>query len=148
LLSINTVSAQAVKFHAKEPPTVTVLPIQNGDNTDFRICVSGTLYGCGNASSVAASLQVEGTASSLCFNKGNGTGQDNGAVPGQSGFIASSPTLTFAATNGSATFSLCVTIGGSCKGGGMDHYEVTDVDLSNAFLVVNGKNVSLRSFLP
>jgi hypothetical protein len=147
LVSINTATAQAVKFHAKEPPTVTLQPVLQGNNIVFQICVSGTLYGVGNASSVDASLQVAGTASTLCFNKGEGTGQEGGAVPGQSSFTVSSPTLTFAATNGSATFSLCVTIGGSCKGAGMDHFEVTDVDLSDAFLVVNGKNVSLRSFI-
>jgi len=147
LLSINSVSAQAVKFHLKDAPNITAVSVLSGKNTDFQICVSGTLYGCGNASSVDASFEVAGTASILCFVKGNGTGQEDNSVPGQNSFTSSSPTLTFDATNGHASFSLCVTISGSCKGGGLDHYEVTDVDLSDAFLVVNGKKVSLKSFL-
>jgi hypothetical protein len=146
LISINTANAQAVKFHAKEPPTITKQSVSNSPNIDFQYCASGTLYGCGNASSVTAFLVVEGTATTLCFNSGNGTGQDGGAVPGQTSFKVSSPTQTFNATNGSAPFSLCVNIGGSCKGGGMDHYEVTGVTITNAYLVVNGKQVSLNGF--
>lgn len=147
LLSINTASAQSVKFHLKDPPTISITPVFDGNNINFQICVSGTLYGCGNASSVNASLDVSGTADVLCFVKGNGTGQESGSVPGQNNFSVSSPTLSFDATNGHATFSLCVTIGGSCKGGGMDHYEVTDLDLSAASILVNGVRVSLNRFL-
>jgi len=146
LISINTANAQAVKFHAKEPPAITKQSVFSNPNTDFQYCASGTLYGCGNASSVTAYLVVEGTASTLCFVKGNGTGQEDEAVPGQSSFKAQSPSLTFDATNGAAAFSLCVNIGGSCKGGGMDHYEVTGVNITNAYLVVNGKQVSLNGF--
>src|SRR5688572_22491539 len=91
LASIQTVNAQAVKFHAKEPPTITKEAVFTNPNTDFQYCASGTLYGCGDASSVTASLVVEGTATTLCFTKGNGTGQDNDAVPGQTSFKVSSP---------------------------------------------------------
>jgi hypothetical protein len=147
LLSINSVSAQSVKFHAKEPPTITIQPVFDGANINFQICVSGTVYGVGDASSVTASLDARGTADVLCFVKGNGTGQEGGSVPGQNNFSVSSPTLTFSATNGHATFSLCVTIGGSCKGGGMDHYEVTDLSLSALSLLVNGVSVNLTRFL-
>lgn len=146
LVSLNTANAQAVKFHAKEPPTITKQPVFNDPNTDFQYCASGTLYGCGDASSVTASLVVEGTATTLCFNKGNGTGQENEAVPGQTSFKVSSPSLNFDATNGNAPFSLCVNIGGSCKGGGMEHYEVTGVTITNAYLIVNGKKVSLNGY--
>jgi hypothetical protein len=146
MVSINTANAQAVKFHAKEPPNITKQAVYTNPNTDFQYCATGTLYGCGNASSVTAYLVVEGTASTSCFVKGNGTGQDDESVPGQSSFKASSPSQTFDATNGAAAFSLCVNIGGSCKGGGMDHYEVTGVTITNAYLVVNGKQVSLNGF--
>jgi hypothetical protein len=146
MVSINTANAQAVKFHAKEPPTITKQAVYTDPNTDFQYCASGTLFGCGDASSVTASLVVEGTASTLCFVKGKGTGQETESVPGQSSFKSSSPTLTFDATNGATPFSLCVNIGGSCKGGGMDHYEVTGVTITNAYLIVNGKQVSLNGF--
>ena len=146
MVSINTANAQAVKFHAKEPPNITKQAVFTDPNTDFQYCASGTLYGCGNASSVTASLVIEGTATTLCFNNGNGTGQDNGAVPGQTSFKVSSPNINFDATNGAAPFSLCLNIGGSCKGGGMEHYEVTGVTITNAYLIVNGKKVSLNGF--
>lgn len=147
LVSLNTANAQAVKFHAKEPPTITKLSVFNDPNTDYQFCARGVLYGCGNASSVTAYIVVEGTATTLCFNNGNGTGQEGGAVPGQTSFKTQSPSQTFDATNGAAPFSLCVNIGGSCKGGGMEHYEVTGVTITDAYLVVNGKKVSLNSFL-
>lgn len=146
LFSVNTATAQAVKFHNTEPPTGSSSFILNGANTDFQFCVSGILYGCGNASSVTAYLVVSGTATTLCYNKGNGTGQEGGAVPGQTNFTSQSPAQTFDATNGHASFSLCTSVGGSCKGGGMDHYEVTDVDITDAYLVVNGKKVSLKGY--
>lgn len=147
LLSISSVSAQSVKFHLKDPPTVTITPVQNGANISFQICISGTVYGCGNASSVSASLNLSGTADVLCFNKGNGTGQEGGSVPGQNNFSVSSPTINFAATNGHADFSICVTIGGDCKGGGMDHFEVTNLRNLAGDLIVNGKTVNLNRFL-
>jgi hypothetical protein len=147
LISINTANAQAVKFHRDEPPLIVNTSQFSSPNTNWQLCASGTLYGVGNASSVQASLVLVGTASTLCFNKGNGTGQEGGAVPGQSSFTVQSPTLTFDAENGHFTFNICVTITGSCKGGGMEHYEVTDVDFSDAYLLVNGKKVSLKSFL-
>ena len=148
LLSINSVSAQSVKFHLKDPPTINISTIEDQQgNISFRVCISGTVYGCGNASSIDASFSLSGTADVLCFCKGNGTGQESGSVPGQNNFSVSSPRLTFNATNGHADFSLCVTIGGSCKGGGMDHFEVTNVDLLSGILRVNNKDVDLTSFL-
>lgn len=154
ILGYTAVQAQAVKFHLKEPPSILQNYIQsiagydkNGSaiyNIDFNVNCSGTLYGCGNASSVSAYFIAEGTATTICFNGGN----DPGPVPGQTNFKIQSETKTFDATNGHAYFNLDASLFGSCKGGGNDwHHEVTNVNISTLYVVVNGVKVDLTKYL-
>jgi hypothetical protein len=154
IFGFTSLQAQAVKFHAKEPPTVLQNYIQtvigtdkDGNdivNTDFQVSASGTLYGCGNASSVTAFLLAEGTCTTTC----NNGGSDPGPVPGQTNFVLQSETKTFDATNGHAFFDLSATQTGSCKGNGNDWFHtVTDVTITKLTIVVNGVPVDLTKFL-
>lgn len=144
LISVNTVNAQAVKFHAKEPPTLSDSYLNEGSNIVFAQCASGTLYGCGNASSVRAYLEAEATCTTLCYNGGN----DTGPVPGQTNTSFRSDEITFPATNGHAYFDLCATLRGSCKGGGNNwHNEVSNVHISKLTLWVNGVAIDLTAYM-
>ena len=154
LFFFTNVQAQAVKFHAKEPPTInqTYPQTQVGTNkdgesilnTDFKICASGTLYGCGDASSISAYLLVEGTGTTTC----NNGGSDPGPVPGQTSFQLQSETKIFEATNGHAYFELCATQTGSCQGNGNGWFHtVSGVTITKLVVVVNGKEVNLMKYL-
>lgn len=144
LVSVNTVQAQAVKFHIKEQPSLTDAYLPDGANIVYDVCASGTLYGCGNAKVVRAFLEAEGTATTLCYNGGN----DPGPVPGQTNVSFKSDEQTFQATNGHASFDLCAELAGSCKGGGKNwHNEVSNVTITKLTLWVNGVAVDLSSYL-
>lgn len=143
LISVSTVNAQAVKFHLKDPPVQTATYITLPNQTSFQICSNGTVYGCGNASSVRAYLEVKGSATTLCYNSGN----DPGPIPGQTDFTIKSEELEFAATNGHASYSLCAELKGSCKGKSANwSTEVKDVKITALTLFVNGKAVNLFQF--
>lgn len=149
-----SVNAQVVKFHAKEPPLITQEYIKtaigtdkDGNtiyNTDFKLTVSGTVYGVGDASSVTASFTAKGDATTTC----NNGGSDPGPVPGQTSIELKSDPATFDATNGHATFSLEAIFSGSCKGGGKDWFHtVSGVTLTELTLTVNGVTIDLTKYL-
>ena len=146
-----SVNAQVVKFHAKEPPVITHEYIQTAIgtdntiyNTDFKLTGSGTVYGCGDASSITAEFAAKGNATTTC----NNGGSDPGPVPGQSNIDLKSDPKSFDATNGHAYFSLEATFSGSCQGGGKDWFHtVSAVSLSELTITINGVTIDLTKYL-
>ena len=145
MVSFNTVNAQAVKFHAKEPPTITQQYLTDGaGNITFQINCSGTLYGCGDASSVTAFLEAQGSSVNLCRNGG----ADPGPIPGQTSFSIKSDAITFDATNGHASFNLSSVLRGTCKGNGSGWTsQVSNVTITKLTLWVNGVALDLTRYL-
>lgn len=148
LFSVNTLHAQNPKISNPDKATVKLSAHYNTDaagNTSLSICVDYCrVTGLGNASAVAASLTAVGTADIECFNGG----VDQGPVPGQS-FSTTGGAVSLTAKNGVLIVSgVCVTISGKCKSNGARWTSaVSNVDLSDLYLTLNGSQVSLKDFI-
>ena len=148
LLSVSVVRAQNPKISNPDKATVKLSSHYITDvagNTSLQICVDNCrVTGLGNASSVAASLTTVGTADVDCRNGG----VDQGPVPGQS-FNTTGGAVTLTAKNGVLIVSgVCVTIGGKCKNSGARWTStISNVDLTDLYLTLNGSQVSLKDYI-
>jgi hypothetical protein len=114
----------------------------------YSVCLDfARITGLGNATSVTAQLVAEGTLTAACYNKGNPTHP----IPGQS-FSSRSAKVTFTPdSNGNITLTgICTVPVGGCKSkGGKDWTSlVTEANVTNLYLIINNKQVSLNEFLP
>ncbi len=146
LFNVNVASAQNPHINPSDKTNVRISDTQLPAAT-YSVCVDfARITGCGNATSVTAQLVAEGTISASCFNGGN----DPGPVPGQS-FSSKSAKVTFTPdANGSITITgLCTAPIGGCKtkGGSGWTSVVHDANVTNLYLIINNKQVSLNEFL-
>jgi hypothetical protein len=145
LLYINILSAQSVKISNPDKKDVVLTESALPAHT-YSVCVGYCrVTGVGDASSVTAKLVIEGTFDSHCFNGG----ADSGPIPGQK-FSVQGPTQTFSATNGNVIIqNLCASVTAGCKtqGGSGWTSEISSVSISNLYLLINNKQVSLNEFL-
>lgn len=145
LFYINSASAQAVKISNPDRKDV-VLNESALPAATCSVCVGYCrVSGLGDASSVTAKLIVEGTFDSHCFNGG----ADSGPIPGQK-FSVQGPSQTFSATNGNIIIqNLCASVAGACKSQGGSGWtsEISSTTITNLYLLINNKQVSLNEFL-
>lgn len=143
LLSVQFVAAQ--KISNPDQKTVRLSDTQL-PAASYSVCVDYCrVTGCGNASSVTAQLVAEGTFTSSCKNGGN----DTGPIPGQT-LKVTGPSQTFSATNGNIIIqNLCATVTGGCKSQGGSGWTstISDVNITNLYMLINGAQVSLNNFL-
>lgn len=153
LFSVNVVTAQNPKISKPDQSTVDLSCTYNADGS-YTICIEYCrITGLGNASSVEANLTCEATADVSCYNQGQlKQGDPVKSIPGQSS-TTSGATKTLQAKNGVLIIQNCevsVTIQGDCKNTNPNNgFEsaVTNVDVSNLYLTLNGQRVSLRNFI-
>lgn len=143
LFSAKTAVAQNPHFNPKSNVVVTITCEQLGKSSNYKVCVSGTVYGIGSATT--ASLEYKYNATFNCYNKG----ASSGPVPGQSG-PTSGGVPNFNLTNihqGQADFGACFIISAKCKGGALSS-AVTGLSFSKLNLNVAGASLSLLDYIP
>jgi hypothetical protein len=150
LFSVSTVSAQNPKISNPDKDDVRIsCSYVNGD---YKICIDYIrITGLGDASSVSASLTASATADVLCYNNGQNKQDSPKSIPGQKS-TAHGNDVQLTASNGVLILKNCsvsVTISGDCKTAGGNGWtsEVSNVDVSNLYLTLNGKTVSLSSYI-
>jgi hypothetical protein len=154
LFSVNTVSAQKANPKISNPDKADVR-ITGTYQTDgsYKICVEFCrITGLGDASTVEASLTCVATADVSCYNKGQQKQDPAKVIPGQSS-TTTGDAVPLQAKNGNLILEHCsvsVTIAGDCKNTNDTNgflSEVANVNVSDLFLTLNGKTVSLQEFI-
>ena len=153
LLCINTAVAQNPKISNPDKLTVDLSCEYNQDGSYTVAIKYLRLTGLGNATSVAASLTVNATADVSCYNQGQlKQGEPVKSMPGQSS-TATGPTVTLTPRNGVLIIENCVlsaSIVGNCKNTNTQNgfeSEVANVNINDLYININGKTVSLRSYI-
>lgn len=153
IFSVNTVNAQNPKISNPDKATVDLSCSYNDDGSYTVAIKFLRLTGLGNATSAAASLTVTATADVSCYNQGQlKQGEPVKSIPGQSS-TATGPTVTLTPKNGVLIIQNCVlraSIVGDCKNtndkNGFES-EVTNVNISDLFITINGSKVSLKDYI-
>ncbi len=149
LFSFESAFAQKANPKISNPDKNDVRISARSIDGGYRICIDYVrITGLGNASSVAASLTVAATADVTCLSPGQ-VGRDNpNPSPGQS-IGATGDTEYLTASNGNLVIQGCsvyVDIVGSCKNKNQTVAGISNVNVSNIYLTLNGKTVSLNEY--
>lgn len=152
ILSSETVEAQNPKI--SNPDKATVDLSCSYDDGSYTVAIKYLrLTGLGNATSVTAQLTVTATADVSCYNSGQlKQGEPVKSMPGQSS-TASGNEVTLTPKNGVLILQNCVvstSIVGDCKNSNTNNgFEsaVTNVDVSDLYITINGSQVSLRNYI-
>jgi hypothetical protein len=152
LLSANTVNAQNPKISNPDKATVDISCSYNDDGSYTVAIKYLRLTGLGNATSATATLTVTATADVNCYNKGQLKQDVVKSIPGQSS-TASGKEVFLTPKNGVLIIQNCIvsaSIVGNCKNtndkNGFES-EVTNVDVSDLFITINGSKVSLKDYI-
>jgi hypothetical protein len=153
LFSVSTTVAQKANPKISNPDKDDVRISCSYSGGSYTICVDyARITGLGNASSVEASLTAVAKADVYCYSRGQQKKEDAKFIPGQS-TTATGNTVTLQASNGVLVIQGCsvsVTISGSCKNTNDSNgftSEVTNVQVSDLYLTLNGSKVSLKDYI-
>jgi len=152
LFGITTVNAQNPKISNPDKATVDLSCQYNSDGSYTVAIKYLRLTGLGNATSAAASLTVTATADVSCYNRGQQKQDEPKTIPGQSN-TATGPIVTLTPKNGVLIIQNCTvraSIVGNCKNTNTTNgfeSKVENVDVSDLFITINGKQVSLKDYL-
>jgi hypothetical protein len=150
IFSFNAAVAQKANPKISNPDQGDVRISANEIAGGYRICIDYVrITGLGNATSVAASLTVVATADVTCLSPGQVGRDDPNPSPGQS-VGGTGETQYLQASNGVLIIQGCsvyVDILGSCKNKNQTVSGITNVNVTDLYLTLNGKRVSLNDYL-
>jgi hypothetical protein len=153
MFSVSTTFAQNPKISNPDKATVDLSCEYNNDGSYTVAIKYLRLTGLGNATSATASLTVVATADVNCYNQGQlKQGDPVKSIPGQKS-TTTGDDITLAPKNGVLILENCVVrvnIAGDCKNTNPNNgfeSEVLNVVISNLYVTINGKDVSLRDYI-